>query len=244
MTPLEPRRRARLLELAPWMLRDYLANQGLSTVIVVLLIGLVAVAPARALLTADAQADGLLRTLTEVLAFIGAFFATNGIVATDRRMGYYRFLFAKPVSPPVYYLLTFTVYGLGLLLVTLLLLGVWSFFVRPMFPLDLLAVVLFMYVVYGGIGLLVSAVFRFDWLSLVSVLLAANIAWSLWGASTSPAHVLLYVLPPVHRIGDVYAIIRGGAAIPWTSIAWLGAYGTICLAAGLVVIRRRPLGTG
>ena len=80
---------------------------------------------------------------------------------------------------------------------------------------------------------------------LVTVLFVANEVWRLWAESRSPARILLYLLPPVHRTGDVYGLLarEGATALPWTSIAWLTGYGALCLVLGMAVIRRRPLGT-
>lgn len=243
-------RRARLASYVPWVARDYLTNQGPSTAIVILLIGFLSFqgAAAAGVQLRDVPEELLhriLRSLVSYLVYLGSFFATNGIVANDRKLGYYRFLFSKPVSPAAYYAITFLVYGGGLLLVTLALLGLWGVAVRPIFPLSLLAVVGLMYLAYGGIGFLLSAAWRFDWISLVTVLLVANVAWSLWGDSTGLPYYLLHVLPPVHRAAEVYQVILrdASAAVPWDSIAWLGGYGLACFLLGMLVIRTRPLGT-
>jgi len=253
MTASSETRRARLIEYMPWVFRDYLTNQGPSTALVVLLIGFMMVLPvlpgvigtSRDGQVSRVVAARMLRELAVPLAFLGTFFATNGIISNDRKFGFFRFLFAKPVRPPQYYAMTFLVYGIGLLLVTAVMLGVWSVIIRAMFPPELFAVVAIMYLAYGGIGFVLSAAWRFDWLSLVTVLLVANFAWSVWGASTSPAHWLLYLLPPVHRANDVYALIARDAfvALRWSSIAWLAGYGLACFVLGLVVLRRRALGT-
>jgi hypothetical protein len=252
---LAPRdRRARLLEYAPWMLRDYLMNQGPSTAIVVLLIGFMTLLPliqgaAGAPMSVgrvprDAAAS-MLRAIVPPLVFLGTFFATNGIIANDRKLGYYRFLFAKPVSPPWYYALTFAVYGAGLLLVSAALMGLWSLTVRPMFPAELLLVVALMYVAYGGIGFLLSAAWRFDWLSLVTVLLVANVGWSVWGNSSGAKYYLLHLLPPVHKAASIYALVASDVVrpLPWDAIWWLGGYGLVCFLLGMLVVRKRPLGT-
>src|SRR5688572_12001170 len=244
-------RRARLLEYVPWMARDYITNLAPGTAIVVLLIGIAAMAPAMAL-SGAAQfgnvpaeiAAQVLRILVPWLVVIGVLFATNGIIANDRRHGYYRFLFAKPLSPLRFYAMLFAVHGVGLLAVTLLLMGIWSLAVRPMFPLELLAIVTIMYIAYGGLGFLLSAAWRFDWLSLVSVLLLANVGWAVWGNAQGLRHWLLYLLPPVNRESHLYGLLsRSGGALPWESIAWLLGYGLICFALGLLVLRKRPLGT-
>jgi hypothetical protein len=253
--PKDAARRASLIEYAPWVLRDYATNQGPSTAIVVLLIGYMTLLPIIAGVQSGEFAGlgdvpaplaaNMLRAIVAPLVFLGTFFATNGIIANDRKLGFYRFLFAKPVAPPTYYATTFAVYGVGLLAVTVAIMGIWSLAVRPMFPLELFAVVVLMYVAYGGIGFLLSAAWRFDWLSLVTVLLVANVAWSVWGTDPGFKRYVLYLLPPVHRSAEVYAMIANDTlrAVPWSSILWLGGYGLLCFAAGMIVVRRRPLGT-
>jgi hypothetical protein len=248
------KRRARLVEYVPWMMRDYFTNQGPSTALVVLLIGVLSLLPIVKGATGvpvnlgdvpPAIATRVLHAMLPPLVFLGTFFATNGIIANDRKFAYYRFLFAKPVSPPRYYAMTFLIYGLGLVAVSLGLLGLWALAVRPMFPIQFFLIVPLMYLAYGGIGFLLSAAWRFDWVSLVMVLFVANVGWSVWGNETGLRHWLLYLLPPVHRAEDVYAMIlhEPGSGTPWQSIAWLAGYGLICFAFGLLVIRKRPLGT-
>jgi hypothetical protein len=245
-------RRARLLAYVPWMLRDYLTNQGPATLIVVLLIGYMALMPILdgplSIPLGDVPPEMAHRILLAILpafAFLGPFFATNGIIANDRKFSYYRFLFAKPLSPITYYVTTFLVYGIGVFVITFLLMGVWALAVRPMFPGTLLLIVAIMYIAFGGIGFLLSAAWRFDWLSLVTVLLVASVAWEQWGDVQGLLRLPLYVLPQVHRASDIYAMAvpRPNAATPWSAILWLGGYGFVCFLLGMVVIRKRPLGT-
>ena len=249
MSTLVDNRRARLARYAPWFARDYLTNQGPSTALVVLLVaflslqgitaagGSVEAAPVELL-------ERVLRQLLSTLVFLGTFFATNGIIANDRKQGFYKFLFSKPVAPTAYYATTFGIYALGLLLVSGVLLGIWAVAVRPMFPAAIVPVILVMYLAYGGIGFLLSAAWRFDWISLVTVLLVANVGWNFWGDRSGPVYWLLHLLPPVHHADRVYdLVLRSTTEIPWGSIAWLGGYGLACFLLGLVVIRKRPLGT-
>lgn len=246
-------RRARIIEYVPWLARDYLFNQGIATAIVGVLIGIMVIVPGVAATLGGIRfgqvplelANQMLRVVANAIVFIGVLFATNGIVANDRKLGYYRFMFAKPVSPTRYYATVFAVNGIGLLIVTVALLGVWYVAVRPMFPVRLLLVVAIMYLAYGSLGFLLSAAWRFDWLSLVSVMLVANVGWSVWGTARGIRHWVLHVLPPVHRSNDIYnlSVAEFSTTTPWGSIAWLLGYGAVCFIAALLVIRRRPLGT-
>ena len=249
-TTPESSTRASLLAYAPWIMRDYLMQQGLATAIVMSLLGVSAIIP---LMSADGYVRGtvpeavagpLLARMAGTLSFLGAFFATNGIVANDRKLGYYKFLFSKPVRPWQYYGATFLLYGGGLLAVTAVLALIWGWLARPTLSLELLALVALMYVAYGGVGFLLSAAWRFDWLSLVSLFVIANIARAVWATAGGWRHWVLYLLPPVHRTDSVFALLAGpNAAVPWTSIAWAGGYGLLCFLLGLVVVHQRPLGT-
>src|SRR5687768_6024553 len=250
MNSLIDNRRAQIARYVPWMARDYLTNQGPSTALVILLIAFlslqgVTLSGVELSKLPEELLQRVMRQLVGTLVFLGTFFATNGIVASDRKLGFYKFLFSKPVSPPAYYATTFLVYGAGLMLVVLALLGLWALVVRPMFPPPLFAVVALMYLAYGGIGFLLSAAWRFDWLSLVTVLLIANIGWLVWGNVEGIRHWLLYLLPPVHRDDQLFALLSQtpNDPLPWMSILWLGGYGLLCFILGMVVIRRRPLGT-
>ena len=245
-------RRARLAAYVPWMLRDYLTNQGPATLIVVLLIGYMALMPVldgpTGVSLGDVPPEMAHRIMLAILpafAFLAPFFATNGIIANDRKFSYYRFLFSKPLSPIAYYVTMFLVYGVGVFVVTFLLMSIWALAVRPMFPGTMLLVVAIMYIAFGGIGFLLSAAWRFDWLSLVTVLLVASVAWEQWGDVRGLPRLPLYLLPPVHRASEIYAMVvpRPGAAAPWSAILWLGGYGFACFLLGMVVIRKRPLGT-
>ena len=245
--------RARLLDYAPWILRDYFFNHGPATALVLLLVGIATVGPGMAMAgqklvlgaVPEPVAAAMLSSMVERLSFLGAFFATNGIVANDRKLGYYRFLFAKPVKPDRYYALTFLLYGLGLTAVATVLALVWGATVRPAFTVELFLIIALMYLAYGGLGFLLSAAWRFDWLSLVTVLLAANIGWLVWGRSTGIRHWILYLLPPVHRDDQIFALLSQtpNDPLPWLSILWLGGYGLVCFVLGMLVVRRRPLGT-
>ena len=243
-----PRRRARLGRYSLWHLRDYLRDKGIATVITVALIGYLTQGPltrARAFGVAESLAaqlaDQAFIVSMRYLALIGVLFATNGIIADDRRFGYYRLLFAKPVNVVQYYAQKFGVYGLGFLAVSAMLLALYGLTVEPFFPAAFLPALALVYVALGGIGFLVSAAFRFDWLSLAVVVGASEVLWMLHGESVGWRAVLLRLLPPVHRLDGVYHAVRVGGALPVADLAWLVSYGLTCMLLGLVIVRRRSL---
>ncbi len=235
---------------SPWLLRDYFTNQGPSTAIVVVLIAYMSLLPLIQRGVGSAGLDSIpleaartmQRALFTPLLFLGTFFATNGIIANDRKFNFYRFLFAKPISPLAYYSLVFALYGMGFLAVTCVLLGLWAIVVRPMFPVEIFAILPIMYIAYGGIGFLLSAAWRFDWISLVTVVLVANVGWEAFGESQHVLHYLLYLLPPAHKTNAIYAM-DFGRSFPWGAATWLAGYGAVCFLLGLVVLRKRSMGT-
>jgi hypothetical protein len=242
--------RARLGRYALWHLRDYLRDKGIATLITLGLVGYLTHIPIM-----RARAQGLGGALMEQIAdqafisglkflgFVGVLFATNGIVADDRRHGYYRLLFAKPVSVVEYYAQKWVVYGAGFLIVAAALLAIHGATVEPFFPRAFLPTLALVYVALGGIGFLLSAAWRFDWLSLAVVLGLSDMLWLLFRDDPSLPGSLVRLLPPVHLLDGLYRVVRKGGGVAVGDVVWLGGYGMACFVAGLVVIRRRPLAT-
>jgi hypothetical protein len=260
-----PPRRAHLGHYALWQFRDYLFERGVATVLVTMLFGYLGVAPmkaaisrslehvspgmllkygsveaARATMLHDMSA-AFLRNFIGSMVFLAALLAMNGIVANDRKLGYYRFLFSKPLAPPRYYGQAFAVNAGGYLLLISLMALVYGAFVTPILTPSFLAGVAIVFLLYAAIAFVLSAAARWDWLSLVAMTVAATFLWGKYGASTSPLAKLLYLLPPVHRTNEVYMAVADGAALPSHTLAWIGGYGALCFIAGLVVLRYRRL---
>ena len=267
------RRHARVGVYALWQLRDYLKDRGVPTFIVALLSGYLGLSPIleRMPMRSDPVPTPLLvrfgsahavyaarmlefnheflRGILGTIVFVGALFAMNGIVANDRKQGFYRFLFAKPITPSHYYGQAFLVHWVGFIGVTIVLGLVYGALIWPVLSGPLLLVIALMFVAYAGIAFLLSAAARWDWMSLVAVTVGATFLWARFGESTHPLARLLFLLPPLHRADEVYASVSSvpmyasGApiVIPWPILAWLAGYGAACFAAGLVVLRHRRL---
>ncbi len=260
-----PARRARLARYGFWQLRDYLLDRGGPTFIIAVLLGYLTVAPlltglhtnlahvsprllakhgslelARRAVMSDFN-GAIFGSLTGALVFLGALLGMNGIVANDRKSGYYRFLFTKPVSPSRYYGQAFLLHCAGFLLVVAALDVVYGMAPSPLLTGPRLVVIAFVFLCYAGIAFLLSAAARWDWLSLVAVTVAVSYLWDTFGESTSPSAKLLYLLPPLHRTGEIYHAAAKGTALPWHALLWIAGYGVVCLVAGLVVLRYRRL---
>lgn len=263
-------RRSRVGAYGLWQLRDYLMDRGTPTVIVACLFGYVTLAPLLAQATTSGPTPGMiarygsiaaaelvklqelnylfLRGFLGALVFLGALFAMNGIVANDRKLGFYRFLFAKPVTPARYYGQAFVIHWAGFLLVMTVLGALYGIVVAPVLSWRLLGVVGLMFVCYAGIAFALSAAARWDWLSLVSVSFAATYFWGRYGESTHPLAALLYLLPPLHRTDQVYGALAGlqlagtdRPPFPWPDVWWLAGYGAAAFLIGLLVLHFRRL---
>ena len=239
--------RARLARYGRWQLRDYVVERSASTLVVVLLAAYLNFTPLIVQFGRPAPgalpplfAEAFARSLFS-LALLGTVFAVRGIVSDDRAHGYYRFLFAKPVSVAGFYAQKFVVYLVGYLLVSAFLLLVHAIVVTPFMSVALFPVLGLLFVGIGGIGFLASALWRFDWVALGGVLLAAAMLWDAWGARGGWRAVVTHVLPPVHLIGGVLSALSQGNAVPLMDLGWIAAYGLVCFVLGLVVLRRRPL---
>lgn len=234
--------RSNLQRYALWQIRDFARDRGLALLLVGLLIGFTIVGPVRAV--GKSIDETLARTLIVAtllqVGFILAFITLNGIVSTDRKMGYFRFLFSKPVSIPAYYSQLFLVYFIGFLAAIAILLGVFSIFARPISPFGPLLYCALVYLSLGGIAFLVSALFRHDWPILAAIFLGSGILHQMWQFNEGWRRMVLSILPPVYKLPEALPdiVIRG--AVNTQDVLWLLGYSAICFAAGIIVLRRRP----
>ena len=245
--------RARLGRYALWQFRDYIMERGLPTLIVsaLMLFPVAASMYERAPQLPEAQrallARGALATvLNGPLGFVIVLLAVNGIVSTDRKQGYYRFLCAKPLAIPRYYAQSFAVNAVGAIAATAAVIAGFGAVVEPVFPPGALAFVGVYYVALGGIIFLVSTLTRLDWVVTAAIWALAQLLRGVFPREQSWYGRLLDVtLPPAHRVGDVgQALLGDGAArladpavLP--SVLWLAGWGATAFIAGLVVLRKR-----
>jgi len=245
--PSIPASRARLARYALWQLRDYFVDKAVPTATLILLTVYLTLVPAIATYGGPGPRGtprGFIEafSLTVLIAIQqGAFLATTGIVAEDRKQGYFRFYFAKPVTVWRFYAMRFAAYLTGFLLVFAFLLAVHAAVVGPYFPPMMLPIAAAMFVAVGGIGFLASAVWRFDWVTLGAVVFLSTIMWEVWEKATGWRAVLVRLLPPMNRMGEVVGAASGRNALDAASLCWLTGYGLVCFVLGLVVLSRRSL---
>ncbi len=233
---------ANLRRYAMWQFRDFIRDRGIALLLVGFLIGFTVIGPFKAMggNLDQNMADRLLAAVLVQVPFICAFIALNGIVSNDRKLGYYRFLFAKPVGIPAYYAQLFVIYLLGFLVVSAILLGLFSIFAHPVDPVGPLIFCGLVFLSFGGIAFLISSLFRHDWPILAAVFLGSTILHSMWRFDEGIKRMILSVLPPVYKLPDMITQIVGERSVDTNSILWLLGYSAICFAAGLLVLKRRP----
>jgi hypothetical protein len=162
-------------------------------------------------------------------------------VSTDRKQGYYRFLFSKPVSAVGYYAQLFFVYMIGMLLVMLVLAGVLHTVVPTFKIFNFLLYAAIIYVAMGGIGFFVSVATRFDWLTLAAVWFGSRILRGIYGPRPGWKSKAVELLPPVHKLDEVsLSVITYGSAHT-SDVLWLLGYGALFFALGLLILRRGSL---
>lgn len=250
---VSPASRGRLGSYALWQMRDYLINKGIATA---LISGLMLFLAWSALQAATSMAGGgrgegsiamflemsFIEFMSNIVLF-GVLFATNGIVSEDRKLGYYRFYFTKPVSVAAFYAQKFFVHVLGVLVMAALMLGVHSIVIEPRFPAAYFPVIAMTVIGLAGIGFLISALFTLDWMSLFAIYAASQIGWTLYEDDAGVRGTLIRALPPVHRLREVYTAVARGEPVPSEPLWWIFIYGAVCFVLALVVIARRRLAT-
>ncbi|HMJ17527.1 MAG TPA: hypothetical protein VK478_03980 [Gemmatimonadaceae bacterium] len=239
--------RARLARYSLWQFRDFAIERGIAIMIIGLLWGYTLVAPMRAAMGAAfdigprSPAWPLVITITSSVVSLAVLIALNGIVSTDRKMGYYRFLFSKPVSAVAYYAQLFFVYMAGVLVAMLLLSGVLHTIVPAFKIVNFLVYAAIIYIAMGGIGFFVSVATRFDWVTLAAIWLGSRIVRDFYGARPGWKSKAVELLPPVHKLNDVsMSIITSGTAHT-SDILWLLGYGALFFALGLFLLHRGSL---
>ncbi len=241
--------RGRLSRYALWQLRDYVFERGIPLLLVNALMFFPVVAALRGLkrLAPDAASfpDAALAGfigLLPTLAFVSVLLSVNGIISYDRKRGFYRFLFAKPVSVTRFYAQSFAFNWIGCVLIMSAVVLAFTALVYPISLAGFLTFVSLWYLSLGGVTFLFSAITRFDWVALGATFFAAQVLRLLYPAERSwYGRALDIALPPFHRIGETGAALVRGTDVSSATLLWIAGYGVAAFVLGLLVLRRRPL---
>lgn len=226
---------------AGWMARDLAAGPGLPMAVLTVLAALLT-SRLQVLGPAGDAARAACLVVLDWTAIALTLLATGGLVSADFAIGHQRTLFAKPVSPPLYYLQRWLL-GLVAVLVGAAVVAetIAARFDGSLLGPAFLARLALLYLVVGGLVFLLSTVTRRDWLA-AAVLLAWQVALS-WarsmGFAQGPVGTVLHgVLPPVQLLG-LSGPLPGG-----TELALALGYGAALLLGALAVLQWRPLARG
>ena len=233
-----------------WQARDFVVERGAPLLIVAtlmtfpIIMGLRQLDDTAAPMQAAASSRYAIVQLFAEFSLISVLIGINGVVSSDRVKGYYRFLFAKPVSIPRYYAQAYVVNGVDLggrriiKKKTIYALG------YPVFPGRVLLMVVLVYLSLGGLGFFFSTLARFDWVLMGATWGLAQVLRAVYPPNESRAgKVLDVILPPFHRLRDAGLQLARGEAAESTTLLWLLAWGITGLVLGLLILRRRPLAT-
>jgi hypothetical protein len=238
--------RGRLGRYAVWQFRDFWLERGIGILIIGGLWGYVVLEPLRRTLgpqwrEPNASITGIVLQVASAVVSLAVLIAVNGIVSTDRKQGYYRFLFAKPVNPVYFYTQAFFVYMAGVIGAMLALAMLLRIILPSFSVVNFLIYSALIYIAMGGIGFFLSVATRFDWLTLAAVWLGARILRGVYGPRGGWRSKLVEILPPVHKLDEVANSLIASRTAPAWDVAWLAAYGVLFLVLGLVLLRRGRL---
>lgn len=231
--------RANLSRYARWQLQDFLMDRGIALV----LIGVLLASPEVIMMHRQSgpflgDPSQILVRLAASTAIIFALVSLNALVSGDRTKGYFRFLFAKPVSPAAFYAQQFGVWFVGLLLVVSVLIGVFAVTTGPVSPWPILWYVALVYLGFGGVAFFISTVTRRDWLVLVGFWTLSQILVSLY--EDSWIENLFFILPPVQHLENASKALLRQGLVGASDVAWILGYSAIFFGLGLFVLHRRP----
>ena len=223
-----------------WQFRDFAVDRGLSILIIGFLWGYALIEPIRRTVgSAGGSASPLWLVAIQVssaVVSVAVLVALNGIVSADRKAGYYRFLFSKPVNPVLFYGQLFLVYMVGVIAAMLVLSSLLHKLVPTFSIPNFLLYTALIYIAMGGIGFFLSVATRYDWLSLAAVWLGARVLRGLYGAGDDWRSKVVQLLPPVHRLDDVANSLIGTGSAHMADVVWLFGYGALFFALGLAAL--------
>lgn len=231
---------ATLPQYFPRQLRDMLLTRGAAMLVIALMVVLpILIQGVRIAAGVDPGTllDGSLRGTSPFLVMV----ATYGIIGEDVRRGYFRFLFAKPISPVLYYAQAFLAALIAFLAVQLIIVAVWALAVEPAWPERWLLERTAFFLSFGSVIFALSRVLPIDWL----------IGWLLFGVGSEVrdwypvseslrGKVFNVVFPPSHLMESGLFPVEG---IEWGHVAWVVGYAAMCLAIALSLVRFMPFGT-
>ena len=230
---------ATLLQYSPRQLRDMLLTRGAAMLVIAVVFSLPILMGAVPIPQSGAAAvlDGTLTAMSPFLVMV----ATYGIIGEDVRRGYFRFLFAKPISPVWYYTQAFLAVLIAFLAAQLIVVAVFALMVEPAWPERWLLERTVFFLGFGSVIFALSRVLSIDWLIGLLLFIVGQGVRDWYPVSESlRGKVLNVVFPPSHLMGSSLFPVEG---IEWGHVAWVLGYAAMCFAIGLSLVRFMPFGT-
>jgi hypothetical protein len=229
-----------------WQARDFAIDRGIAILLIGFLWGYAFILPLRSQMAYQITNRAspvwtFMFQIASAIVSVAVLIAVNGIVSIDRKAGYYRFLFAKPVNPLLYYTQVFFVYMAGVVACMLVLARILQTILPTFSIVNYLLYTALIYVAMGGIGFFLSVATRYDWLSLAAVWLGARILRTMFGDGNDWRSKAVQLLPPVHKLDEVANSLIGTGTANGSDVLWLLGYGALFFALGLLILRRGSL---
>jgi hypothetical protein len=223
------------------MLSDLARGPGLAMLVVAALAAFVVTS--FSVVTTDPGGErSVFLWIVDAATTVFVLLATAGIVSADFTAGYHRNLFARPVSPALYYLQRWLLGGVAVAVgVVIVGLAVSARLHTPMIDPALLAQTGLEYLLLGGLVFVLSTFTRRDWLVALFVVVfhGSLSAGQAIGLASGPVGRLFYAaLPPFHLVGPRHPIPDGAGLLQ------VGCYGLALVLGALAMLRWRALASG
>ena len=208
---------ATLLQYSPRQLRDILLTRGAAMLVIgvvfslPILMGAVRIPPnGPAVLL-----DGTLSAMSPFLVMV----ATYGIIGEDVRRGYFRFLFAKPISPVLYYAQAFLAALIAFLAAQLIVVAVFALTLEPACPERWLLERTVFFLSFGSVIFALSRVLPIDWLIGLLFFVVGQGVRDWYPVSESlRGKIFNVIFPPSHLMESGLFPVEG---IEWGHVAWV-----------------------
>jgi hypothetical protein len=242
--------RGRLARYSAYQLIDYLRERGVFVALIGVIIGWGALIELRMRFGPDwtslERAYGLsinaIRGILSQLSFFVVVLSVAGVVSNDRKHGYFRLLFSKPVGLIRYYVQAFVVSWVGGLFVVALLLGLWSLYAVPVSPIGALEALSLQFWVVGSTAFLMSTLVKWDWVATGVIWGGSEIFRQIYRNDTGAiAWMVRHLTAPTHVIAELREALFMGRPLDNTNLAWALLYGAVCMILAVVVLKFRPL---
>lgn len=177
---------------------------------------------------------------------LGAYFATAGVLSSDRERGYFRLLFSKPVPVTRYYLQQYLIHGATFIALFGALTWLWGAVTLHQPVLRALEAAALTWMLVGGLGFALGALIRFDGAVLALLYLVATAAQALAGAPAGPMGPswitgLARILPPVHELDLTRNRLFDGLPLDAEPLWHVAGYGAGAWIIGWLALRLRAL---